>query len=768
MVGAAAAGLAGLLSVGSFASAPASWVTDVNPPSVVVNTGCCTEIDTPFSGRINALAVDPADPRTIFAGSELGGIFETVDGGGHWTHVDQVSMFQINDIKYVSTHPEVIIAVGDYDGRSPSQGGIWRSVNGGVTWKKVQGSDPTCSNGGLLPAGETSAHRIAVASVKSRPPEVFVADDCGIAASNDFGATWSRIDPQPTASRYWDVQATLLANGKVQLDTCGDAGYFRSTDSGLPGTWTAPDPPPYFLRSFGTPCRVAVAPGDPSTVFLTALAFGQLWETTGARPPWSWTPLNPVTTVGIARQDYWVQTQPGLDGDPTHFEVYFYAGSLVHETCSTTASPRCTPGTGQFGPGINGWPVWDASLHNFGSMGGVDDDAAEIAFDPSTPNGCPLLLANDHGVFATSDGCDPQPLFAAINLGLDPLWVWPGAITGTVLSDRTDLYFGTQDNGLFSTADTGANWLWQSGSDVLGLAANSTAPEQVAGVIAGAQIDWVSGTPQGVGLTGPIPPPPLPPPTLLCGVDPFSNGNLTNFGPGSYALISTGTNDCFEHLWVTTDSGLTWTEMGPPLPISSSFFYFNPKEAGPAGSPTFYLQDDGGRLFRISGPIDPTATLTETDTGLLRVDQGAFAVDPTDPNLLYASDSGAGQIMVSHDAGASWQPDTALTNLITHAGAFPYTSLLGYPLSVMFPLGQVGQPSAIAFDPGSQTVIIGTRTAGIFASLDSGATWTEVPGSEQITRAAGFFFDDRTGAIYVGSSGRGLWRINIPGRTGTG
>jgi hypothetical protein len=125
-------------------------------------------------------------------------------------------------------------------------------------------------------------------------------------------------------------------------------------------------------------------------------------------------------------------------------------------------------------------------------------------------------------------------------------------------------------------------------------------------------------------------------------------------------------------------------------------------------------------------------------------------------------------MMVSHDAGASWQPDTALTDLITNAGAFPYTSLLGYPLSVMFPIGQVGQPSAIAFDPGSQTVVVGTRTAGIFASFDDGHTWTEVPGSEQIPRAAGFFFDDRTGAIYVGSSGRGLWRINIPGRTGTG
>jgi hypothetical protein len=194
--------------------------------------------------------------------------------------------------------------------------------------------------------------------------------------------------------------------------------------------------------------------------------------------------------------------------------------------------------------------------------------------------------------------------------------------------------------------------------------------------------------------------------------------------------------------------------------------YFNPKETGPPSSPTFYLQDCCGRLFRISGPIDASATLTETDNGLKRVDQGAFAVDPTNPSLIYASDAGASQIMISHDGGASWQPNTALTNLITHNGAFPYTSQLGYPLQEIFPFGQVGQPSTIAIDPSSDTIIVGTRTAGILISLDNGTDWQQVPGSEQIPRAAGFFFDDRTGAIYVGSSGRGLWQINIPGRTG--
>jgi hypothetical protein len=590
--------------------------------------GAENEIEVPFSGRINTLAIDPADPQIVFAGSELGGIFKTTDGGGHWAHVDQVSMFQVNDIKYVSTHPDVIIAAGDYDGRSPSQGGIWRSVNGGVRWRKARASDPGCSIP-LVPAGETSAYRIAVAGPKAGPPEIFVADDCGIATSDDFGATWSQIDPQPTPSRYWDVQATPLPNGKIQLDTCGDAGYLRSSDSGLPGTWTAPDPRPD-SGSRLRPCRLAVAPGDPSTVFLTGSASGQLWESTGSAPPWTWTPLNPIASVGIGRQDDWVQTHPGLDGNPSHFEVYFYGGDLVHETCSTSAMPRCVPGDPS-APSTQ-WPAWGPG--DFGSHE-ADADAAEIAFDPSRPNGCPILETNDHGVFATTDGCDPQPAFNDVNNGLDPLWVWPGTVTGTVLADRTDLYFGTQDNGLFSSGDTGANWLWQAGFDVFGLAADSAPLEQVAAVaVGGAGQTWISGSPTGVSLGGPIPPPPPSSIASSCAsAGPFSNGNLTNFAPGSYAVISYGADDCFDQLWVTRDSGQSWSEMGPALPFSpeGSPAYFDPKEAGPASSPTFYLQDCCGRMFKLSGPIDPTASLTEVDNGLQHVDSGAFAVNPADP-----------------------------------------------------------------------------------------------------------------------------------------
>src|SRR5260370_16271566 len=199
------------------ASPLASWVPDVNRDNFSYR-----------QRRVNALAINPANVQIIFAGSELGGVFKSQDGGGHWTHVDAVTMFQINDIKYVSTKPDVIIATGNYDGRVESMGGIWRSANGGVTWEKPRGSDPGCSSSlPFVPAGQTSAHRISFASDKAGPPRIFVADDCGIATSADFGATWSRIDPQPAHRRYWDVPATPVRR-PIHPDTRAAAGYSPS------------------------------------------------------------------------------------------------------------------------------------------------------------------------------------------------------------------------------------------------------------------------------------------------------------------------------------------------------------------------------------------------------------------------------------------------------------------------------------------------------------------------------------------------------------
>ncbi len=88
------------------------------------------------SGRVNAVAYDPAHPLTMFLGSAGGGLWRTTDGGKTWmpkgdswdnTKVSSVSVSADGHIVYIGT--------GDFDGGKSAYGfGLKKSSNGGDNW----------------------------------------------------------------------------------------------------------------------------------------------------------------------------------------------------------------------------------------------------------------------------------------------------------------------------------------------------------------------------------------------------------------------------------------------------------------------------------------------------------------------------------------------------------------------------------------------------------------------------------------------------------
>ena len=42
----------------------------------------------PPGGEVNALAIDPSNPATLYAGTERGGVFKSTNGGSSWTAVN--------------------------------------------------------------------------------------------------------------------------------------------------------------------------------------------------------------------------------------------------------------------------------------------------------------------------------------------------------------------------------------------------------------------------------------------------------------------------------------------------------------------------------------------------------------------------------------------------------------------------------------------------------------------------------------------------------
>jgi photosystem II stability/assembly factor-like uncharacterized protein len=157
------------------------------------------------SERFSRIIVSPRDSRVVFAaamGHEWGpneerGVFRSTDGGTTWKRVLYVNPTAgASDICFEPGNPNVVYA-GMYDYlRRPWHyrsggpgGGLYRSADGGETWVRL--TDPALHNG--LP-GAKLVGRIGVSASRSNPAVVYAmieAQEDGVLwRSDDHGKTW--------------------------------------------------------------------------------------------------------------------------------------------------------------------------------------------------------------------------------------------------------------------------------------------------------------------------------------------------------------------------------------------------------------------------------------------------------------------------------------------------------------------------------------------------------------------------------------------------
>ena len=708
------------------AALPGSDVRDISANSVIGGVL--------FGGRNEALAVKPGTPSTVLAAIELGGVWLSTNSGANWSHVDSLPLTAMDDVQFAPTDANLVVATGEYDGNSATKNAeVYVSTNGGTTWTRA--TTTTCGG------NARSSHKVSFGAGAPGSVTVFVATDCGLIRSTNSGTTWTNVNPNGVGNQFWDVKVRG-AGPNFTVDTCGASGFFRSTNGGTT-----------FVQNAGAlggtgflPCRIATAPTNAAVVFLASfsglaangLCLTQLLESDNGGG--AFTNLNPTSDTNCRPAN--VKTAPGFDSVAAHFEVFFATDSnWVHERCDlgnlTLAVPTtaCPIGNGSNGGSFSDYDSSIAAVHNA-------PDASDLAFNTASPS-CPFLSSGDGGVFSTANGCANSPTFTQSNVGMHGLQATGHA--GSSYTGHTDLYFSTQDNGIWNTTNAGGTWREQ-GPDVFGVFADQDGPPSQ---VVYKECCFVSGSSVTAGLfqnneamtsqSGLTSPPGLLPA--------FGNILGAQFGNQRYALLtSTGAPTNTWRVYVTTNSGGTWTQMGPDLPAGS-----NPRQlvaSGPAATPTFYLLNRVGgaaSVSRLTGPLNGTATFTAVGGGL--TSPSLIAVSPTDPRLLYAEDDGGVPAMKrSVDSGVTFAADTLLTALVTSGAQY---SLPGFV-------------SAIGIDGNSNTVLVGTTDNGIFATNNFGGAWAQIRGSVQVSRSVGFFFDEKTGLAYTASAGRAEWEITLP------
>jgi photosystem II stability/assembly factor-like uncharacterized protein len=204
-------------------------------------------------GSVGAVEVAPSDANVIYVGmgehpirgvmtSHGDGMYKSTDAGKTWTHVGLPMSRHIAEIQIHPTDPDIVyVAVQGAAHGASADRGIYKTVDGGVSWKKIFYIDDTtgCAdlsmdhhNPRILYAGMWD-HRRLPWQVRSGGP------GSGLYKSTDGGESWEQledglpeglgkvaIDVSPANSEV--VYANIEAEGKK-------AGVYRSDDAGK--TW---------------------------------------------------------------------------------------------------------------------------------------------------------------------------------------------------------------------------------------------------------------------------------------------------------------------------------------------------------------------------------------------------------------------------------------------------------------------------------------------------------------------------------------------------
>ena len=159
-------------------------------------------------GSIGAIAVAPSNPNIIYVGTgepdirsqhSYGiGMFKTTDGGKTWTHIGLEATRQIGRVAIDPANPNrvFVAALGHvYDANSDR--GVYRSTDGGATWKKILFKDENI--GAIDVAMDPNNPRVVYASLWAtrRPPWSVYAPSymsgSGLYKSTDGGDTWKQL-----------------------------------------------------------------------------------------------------------------------------------------------------------------------------------------------------------------------------------------------------------------------------------------------------------------------------------------------------------------------------------------------------------------------------------------------------------------------------------------------------------------------------------------------------------------------------------------------
>ena len=724
------------------------------------------------TGRVGALAIRSSAPYTMYLGGAQGGIWISSTLTSQWTpQTDQISSLAIGSIALAPSNENIVyVGTGEgvLSGDSYFGNGVLKSIDAGNTFSQVSGStfnevsiakivvDPTNPN---VVYAATLSGIAGVRDVRADNPTPY-----GIWKSINGGVTWTGlitttdrlkgatdlvIDPRTPSTLY----AAFLGQGISKTVNSGTT--WTSVMTGFPAT-----------ANFATaPTRFALGISHPSLVVSATLYTGfewfdnahvyhhsAVWKSTNAAATWAQTP--DLGTAPDQVNGYCDKTGAGSQ--------CFYDNVIAVDPITPTTVYAL--GLFNYGTGSGGvYRSTDGGSHWVDIGYGLHPDYHAIAI--RTDNTANVVIGNDGGVWKSSNrGGRPagssSPLSAVdwvdLNGYIDP---GSGAVLGRAglqISEFTGigqnptvagrLYGGLQDNGTLRKSGASQTWFDLASGDGGQVLVDPTDPNFVYGTYPG-----------------------LVPYRFSDGMAAFfSNASIANgintndqsafyipwiMDPANPNRLYLGSFRVYrtDNAKAGTPGNVAWQAISPDLTSGcpsrnsspTSFACVITAFGVTAGGAFVYAGTGDGRAWVSTDATSASPTWTRIDAFPLPLRPvSAFAVDRSNYRIAYIAYSGFnggtpfthGHVFKTTDGGQSW------TNISSNLPDVPVNTII--------------------LDPSDNgTLYVGTDV-GPLVSYDNGGSWAPLGTGFPIVTVAQMDLNPYTRRLSAASYGRGVFSLD--------
>ncbi|MDP9160368.1 MAG: glycoside hydrolase [Acidobacteriota bacterium] len=617
---------------------------------------------------IGSIAIAASDPNTIYVGSGEGlhrpdlsvgdGIYKSTDGGTNWTHLGLRDGQQIPALAVDPRDPKRVFAAVLGHPYGPNEGrGLFRSTDGGQNWEKVlyKNENTGASDVEIDPSNPNTVYA-SLWEAREGPWEdnnVFNGTGGGLFKSTDGGTTWrtlqnglpknvTQINLTIAPSQPSRLYAVVGTNEKGEYGSNKGLGFYRSDDAGENWYAATTDPRPALRIGGGDLAMPKVDPKNPDVVYSASIV--TVRSTDGGK---TWTGIRGAPG-GDDYQNLWINPE-----NPNIILLVADQGAIVTVNGGQTWGSWFNQPTAQL------YHVAVTNTFPYKVCGGQQESGSVCI--SSRGNDGRINFRDWHPVgvieygYVAPDPNDPDIIFGGGRNEVSKFhWstgqvenISPIPVRGKYRADRTEpIVFSTVDphtmyyaaNLIFKTTDAGHSW------ETISPDLSRKQPEVPASVgqLKNPNVEQQRGAVYALAPS-------------------FKNVNT----------IWAGTDDGL--IWITRDGGQKWDDITPPqltawskvTQISASHFDDDTAYASVSRfrvhdlRPYIYRTRDGGKTWQLitAGLPDhaPVDTVRE---------------DPAEKNLIFAGTENG--VSVSFDAGDHWQtlqlnlPHTSARDLWIH------------------------------------------------------------------------------------------------------